>query len=834
VVRVDEFFDAPGGGAFEILLGGNGYKPDQLLYREIGGEVSTETLGRPGGFFTLEPWVHWWGSKQKGNWFAVHTQDPASDLLMVGVMRPSRWLQPDWKGRATQPPLTVRAEMKDGIPVLPFTIGGGQRVWMLGTPDKAASVSVLQAKNRNVAPLPQQLLIKHGNFPLDDVKDYVLEWEGDHENYPRLFIGKEDLPRLRKTLTSDPAEVDRWTSRQPIDKYNIEAPLHAYFASGSKPLGAAIASRAEEWMQVVVHGGLLNQDGRPTLNHAPHNQAVLLVPTINLTDAALSYEGLAPERRRRLLAHVAFLGYALCNDDYWSPERGFNANPNITTTVAAFQVALGSLIPSHPMAKSWARRGLGQMTYQLRTWSDEDGGWLEAPHYAMVALSPIVGGFTMAARAGHGDFLYNERIPKVAKWFAKISTPRDVRTDSFRHHPPIGNTYHGESTGMFGILAGMWKERDPEFAANMQWMSEEHGSPDMGIGWSFPTMSGYKGMLMANGVESKRPDYGSAWFRKTGVVLRNVMGDERETYLHMIAGSNHSHYDHDSGSIILWGKGRVLADDWGYIGRHGANYHNMLTSRSAGRGTMQIEAFATQPRLDYVSGRKGAWQRQIAFAKDADPSGPNFFLIRDTHLADDSATWRMWMTTRADVEGASPSATPIAIHAKGATVEGADDVDLDIFVYRAGDLKLRTETATQKLSCANRNGEVGPMPTRQTALVGTLAGRGAVAALLYPRLKTERMPRVTWHAEGRIAEVVSATGKDYVFVTPKQVRRFDSEATVEGESFATTSGKVSFEGSAGAVQIRGKQTTLTLGAAGSVRSGRKELTAAGPATRGRD
>ena len=826
VVIVEESYDAPGGGTFEILLGGKAFKPNQVLYRQNmsgGSRVSSEKLDKPGTFFTLEPWLHWWGHKQQGTWFAVYAPDPQPDLLMIGALRPSLWRQPDWKGRVSQPAMMVRAEMRGGIPMLPLPIGGGRRIWMLGTPDKATSVDVLKAKNTRVAALPQKYVIKHGNFPLDEVKDYVLEWEGDHKNYPRLFIGKDDLLRLRKTLKPNTEQLRQWETRR-IDKYNIEDPLREYFASGSEQLGANIAGRAEEWMRTVVHSDLLRQDSRVALNVAPHNQAVLLVPTINLTDAALSYKGLSPERRRRLLAHVAFLGYALTKDDYWSPKRGFNANPNMTTTVASFQVALGSLVPSHPMAKTWAHRGLGQMTYQLKAWSDEDGGWLEAPHYAMVALSPIVGGFAMATRAGFGDFLYNERIPKVAEWFAKISTPRDVRTDGFRHYPPIGNTYHGESTGMFGILAGFWKERDPEFAAHMQWMCEEHGCPDMGIGWSFPTMTGFKSMLKANGVKPERPDYGSAWFRKTGVVLRNIMGDERETYLHLIAGSNHEHYDYDSGSIVVWGKGRVLADDWGYVGRHARNYHNLLSSRSTG-GNMQVKTFAAQPALDYVDGRKGAWRRQIAFAKDTDPKGPNFFLIRDTHSAGDAATWRLWLTTASDVTEAKGTGSSISIHAHGATVTGADDVDLDIFMYQADKLALKTETATQHLTCAKRNGKVGAMDIRQTALVASLKQPGAIVSLLYPRLKAEKPSRVTWFADGRIAKVTSGATIDYVFLAAGEEAAVDggAPAPLHGETYTAESGKVAFQGSVGTVQLRTETTSLSLGHSGTVISGAEKL-----------
>jgi len=804
VILVSETFDVPGGGRFDVALGSADFTPAKLLFRAGKhpqfGNVMSAAVPAAGTAFELEPWLHWWYAVKRGNWFALYTPGAnAPDMLIAGVLRPSTWKDPRWTGKAPRAKAYVRAVSNTGVVTLQFPLAGGRRAWMLGGLGKAGSVEVLEQKNRRVAPPPQRYLIKHGDLPLDEVKDYILHWTGDHDNYPRLFVGRDQLKQMRKTLKSDPKELRRWESQQPINKYNIGGPLREYFASGSERLGDKIAARTEQWLDVVVGEDLLRQNSRVTLGVAPHSQAVLLLPTLNLTDTALATKNLTPERRRRILAKIAFLGYVVSRDDYWAPKFGFSANPNMTTTVAQYQVTTASLIPSHPMAKTWAGRGLRELYSQLTSWSDQDGGWLEAPHYAMASFDHMLGAFIMARRAGFADLIYHERVRKVIEWFARISTPPDPHTGGFRHLPPIGNTYHGEATGMFGIVAGLWKDRAPEFAAHMQWMCEQHGSPDMGLGWSFPTMTGYKRLLKAHGIKPKRPDYGSSWFRKTGVVLRGRLGTDRETYLHLIAGTNHEHYDYDSGSIILWGKGRVLADDWGYIGRHAPKYHSMLTSSATGRGVMRVTAFSTQPALDYVNGRKGAWQRQIAFLKDTDPLAGNVFLLRDTHDADAAGTWRLWLTAQS-----------VKVHKNGATIVGKDDVDMDVFVYDAARFKLGTESARQKMSVGNRGGKVGPMTMTQTALTATLPGRSALIALLCPRLRSQAPVTVEWHADGRIAEMTSKTGTDYVFLAPTA-----QSATAE---------KVSFKGTAGAVRVRGKAATMALGAAGEARMGEKKLT----------
>lgn len=807
VVLVEEQFDAPTGGVFRVALGDKAFQPTHLMHRDS--DVSSAVvMADPLADYLLEPWLHW-NNPRQGNWIALYTptpmddsKDPRPDMLVVGVLRPSIWRDPRWKGRAEQAGPYVRAKVRDGVLTLALPVRGGRRQWMLGALDKAGSVGILTQKNRRIAPPAQQLVIKHGDFPLDRVKDYVLNWEGDGDNHPRLYVRKQDLPALRARLKSNPQELKRWTSQQPIDKYYLDGPIREFIASGDAQLGKLMAAKGAEYLQTCVDW-YLKQNERLTPGAAPHMQT-LIISTLNLLDPVLSTECVTPEQRQRLLAQIAFLGYVVNSPDYWSAERGYSSFANMSATVALFQTALGCMASSHPRGREWAERGLSELRRELMAWSDEDGGWLEAPHYAMVSYDFILGGFTMAANAGFGEYVYDERMRKVAEWFAGISTPRDSRTGGDRHQPPIGNTYHGEPTGVYGLLAGIWKERDPAFAGRMQTLYGENGSfGGLGIGWNFPAMLGYRFLFSAHGVTPQPAAYGSAWFRQTGVVLRNTMQSDRETYLHMIAGSNHDHYDYDSGSIILYGKGRVLADDWGYIGRHGDKWHSMLTSAAAGGGgIMTVEAFAPGVALDYVSGKKGAWQRQIAFVKDADPRGPAFFVIRDTHAADSPALWRLWLT-----------AASVRIHAEGASVMGTEDVDLDIFIHDAGRLGLKTETGTQKVTCGYRDGKEGPLENTQTALLAALPGRGAVVALLYPRLKTELAPKIAWSADGRMVEVASAAGKDYVLVSTDP-----REATNAARD-------VSLQGTAGAVQVRTKTVTLTLGAAGKLRIGDRTLAA---------
>lgn len=809
VVLVDESFDAPSGGVWSVVLGGAAFRPTHMFHRNAD-VTNIAVMSDPIASYHLEPWLKW-SNPRHGAWLALHSPPPkdapatSSDMLMIGLMKPSLWVDPQWKGKAKQPGPFAPVAVRDGLVAVDFALGGGRRAWMLGTLDQTESVAILSQANRRVAPPPQKLLIKHSDFPLDRVKDFVLDWPGDHDNHPRLYVRKRDIPRLRTLIKSDPKELARWTGQQPIDKYLLDGPVREFIASGDPRLGQLMAAKAEEYLQTCVDW-YLKQDERLTPGAAPHMQTLIL-SVVNLIDPVLS-ESFPSEARRRVLARLAFLGYVVSSPDYWSPERGFSGFANMTSVVAMYRTALGCLLPSHPHAKGWAELGLNQLTWQLEAWSDEDGGWIEAPHYAMVSFDHLLAGFTMAANAGYSDRLFDPRMRKVIEWFAGISTPRDARIGGWRHQPPIGNTYHGEPNGVYGIAAALWRERDPDFAARMQWLFEQHGSyAGLGSGWNFPTMLGYRFLISSSGVTPKPAAFGSTWFRKTGVVLRNTMAD-RETYLHLIAGPNHEHYDADSGSIILYGKGRVLADDWGYLGRHPDRWHSMLTGPEAnGYSQFDVTNFAPSAAFDYVAGTKGSWERQIGFAKDPDPLGPNFFVLRDTYTADGDVTWRLWLTTgitagvgkqmpaAPDKVPASPTAsqpgktdavsdllgdtkpkpaTPsaaapgtVALTAFGATLSGMEDVDLDIFFHEPAKLGLALEPAKLRTNTGNWMGSIEPVENSQIALTAKFNCRGAVTSLLFPRLKTEPSPTVAWSADGRIAEVRTKWGADHVFLSPQ-------------------------------------------------------------------
>jgi hypothetical protein len=157
-------------------------------------------------------------------------------------------------------------------------------------------------------------------------------------------------------------------------------------------------------------------------------------------------------------------------------------------------------------------------------------------------------------------------------------------------------------------------------------------------------------------------------------------------------------------------------------------------------------------------------------------------------------TWRLMLT-----------AAKVAVDGQGARAEGKDDVDLDIFFATPAGLKLKTEPVSVT-SPGVVNGVFTRQTTTQTALVAAAPNGGWLLAVLYPRLKTEKAAVLTALAEGKGVKVQSAAGTDYVFVAPGPFSFRD----VGGD------GEIVFHGTVGAVQLRGKRSVLSLGAAGSI------------------
>lgn len=816
VVVVKESMALGDGEATFSLSLNDDFEATKLFYRagvdgpkgRIGTNVQ-EDIGA-GNAFALEPWLHWWNRPEEGPVFSLY-RDDWPDMLSIGAGFASLWVDPkiaDGKRAAVGANL-----MKDGQGLhLDFQIKNGRRQWIIATPDKEASLkSLTDPKLLNDVSLPHAYLIKYGQFPLNLVKDYTLDWANGKDEFPHLLTTKAGIAKYKIAHAQDPLPLEReiyaMYNVHPISQFTMARPLSVFFQTGDVKMRQYLVSESINGMQDLVDT-FLRQPEVPYGSAPHHLQQLGIIPLV--VDSVLDSPEVTPEQRKKLLAQVAFCSYAVNRPDFWSEDRGFCANPNMTTSVLGYRVTLGSLIASHPQSKQWVNDALAGLKSQLYNWSDENGGWLEAPHYAMVSYDAILGSAVIAHNSGLSDLAFDPRMRKVMDWFAKWSTPRDSRFGGFRHLPPVGNTYINEPTGEFGIMASVWKDKDPQYAGEMQWMYHQEKSwKAPGIGGGYPTLAGYREIMVDDSIKEKPPAWSSELFPQTGVVLRSNFPSDRETSLLLLQGSFggwRSHWDDDSGSVTIWGKGRIVADDFGYYGQAPADDHSLpMAPEIAKRGIFEVQTFAPSKDFDYVSGTRVAWQRQISFLKNPQSSAPNFFVFTDTFKTANPAAWRMWFT-----------ANNVTVGGSGAFIDGKEDVDTNIYFTSTDGLQLKTEEKTRTANAGVRaDGTEGRMPTTQIGLIASAPTDGSMTFVVYPRLKTDEAPVFSSVAGGKGVKIVTQGETDYVFQSATPIEWKNEE--------------VSFSGKSGVARFRDNSFELALAEEGSISAGGQVLTAKGAA-----
>ena len=777
VVLVDEEYSVSGKANHRLLLN-DGFTADELFYRLGKGSIGKNQTWKiqDGRVFTMEPWLRWWMEDRQGSTFSVFNRND-TDLLTVAARHAADWVDPSIpQSRRVSPKVEVTRD-ETGVHAN-FPIAHGRRKWMLGVFPRDESLEVLDDETAHFqSPLPYQHLVRHGHFPLDRVKDYVLRWS-THRTHPSLLVTTKDVSQF---VDRTQAARDEWLQKAKtftnhvatIADSRLDEVLPIYFATRDYVEAQALERVLIDWTLTRLDQAIrqqFDQNGIP-YGCAPHHQRAISV-AISLADAVIDSPRLKPQERGRIYARIAFLSYAISRPDYWSEERGFSANPNMSTTVHGYRTRAACFLAGHPHAVAWARESLDALRNQLRVWADENGGWLEAPHYAMVSYDEILAALVMARNAGINDWLNTEpRIKGVIRWLAKISSPPDSRIGGYRHHPAIGNSYIREPCGQYGIAAWLFRESDSAFSAEMQWMflqQNEYGQP--GIGGFYPAFVGYRAMLSDPELPAKAPSYESDLFPETGVVLRNHFPSDRETQLHMIHGKNHEHYDFDSGALLLWGKGRLLANDFGYYGRAPQEHHNLVSSPTLAELTMKVSAYSTSRHFDYVDGTKGGWRRQIIFVKGETQESPSYFVVNDTVDKVPSAVWRMWFT-----------ADDVAVSKNVARVIGTEDVDTDVFFLAPADGEFAVERLTLTAGSGMSPDWIwGPLATTQIGLISEPQQSGRWTAVLFPRLKSEKPPRFECLANGRGVKVTHHAGVDYVFLSSSAFSFSDSEVDFDG------------------------------------------------------
>ncbi len=784
VALVDEVFSGDSESRYELSLN-TGFGADQMFWRKENEAAGSESIGAAGStnIFLLEPWHFWWEGDYQGDWVSFYSSG-GSDLLGLATRDAGSWVDPVRNG------WEYRVPIRGADLTMHLQLQGYGRKWMLFALDKTTA---LQPQG-GLASLPQQLKIKHGDFPLDQVNRHALTWQDTGLTYPRLFISPEDIVALRGKLNLRGFDWFRDLAYK-FNEYDLDDYIPATLISNDPILKGRLATEAISWLQGTVDL-YVRQTQYRTAGHDLSRHYNDVAITLNMMDAALSTGIFNQSERQRIRAQLAFLAYTLESPLVISPERGYLANPNMTSATRSVLGVLACLIPDHPRARTWADIAIERMAGELDEWAGEQGGWLEAPHYATVALDSIFALSVAATRAGFlgPEWIYHPKLKGVMRWMAHMTTPRDPLLAGQRHLPAIGNTYLGERTSIPGWAAYIWKDRDPAFSREMQWVWKEQGSfSKPGIGGAYPGVAGYTRFILNPNLPSQAPQWGSELFPDAGAVFRAHFPSSVETYMHYIQGPLHRHYDWDEGSFILWGQGQPLVEEFGYYARAPAEEHSRVDDGLDGEDG-RIREFMASAYGDYLGGERLGWRRQILFVKDAQPTGPNYFVVRDSLTHGRPGDWKIWISTDETPDGISTNSSTIR-------AKGRFNVDLAVYIAEPASRTLSSSVLTRE------NGASGyeRRSLTQRSIEFQISAGGQSAAALYPVARAEQTPAFTGFGDGKAVKVVSPQGTDYVFLGLTSFNAFQDAAN--------------FNGRAGIIQVRPGVVRLTLFGRGQVSYG---------------
>lgn len=787
----------------------------------------------------ISPWADWWNTWTQTS---VRLQIGDSEReLHLGSHNPGAWVESaapgtmrDWG--AWQHKLIPVKRGINGEIFMQVNHAAGVRKWSIEDREPA------YAETRRMS-LAQ---VKAEWPPLNEVKDWALNWPDSGKAHPHLFVSPEDIQTTWQCMEPDPdaQSMANYLSTEeirPVPSYKDAKAIEVYLRTKGDPEASRKVHLVERARQ---HMGALGD-----FDKMRHTQVVaalydLMMGTNLITDA----------EKKLYRSQMAFLGYILARPSTWNIERGYRSyNPNMSLSYLLARGIVACAIPDHPQANEWVAPGLSR----AEIWLDEvgpEGEWYESAHYSQVSAFVMTSFAVAVQRAGFRNLFLNENLKKWMMWLAQIYTPRDPMPGrkNRRAAPPIGRATAGVPWGLFGLMAKATVDTDPQYSAQMQWA---WAGSDY-ITNTANHLGGFESVYMDPSLAQAMPDWSSKLFPQVGPLFRNGVGDRHENYLIMHANTGAGVRPSELGCLALWfARGVPIAGSFpgGYKERHQLLISRVMPRLSWAEGEewdesrfgctteVNMEEYSALPRQDYFSasyilkgwkvGNYGKpenavswppthevanfpiqWSRRMLYFKDDKPDGLNYLILRDSVLGEKPTQWQMWTASEKigtpqeehDLEiflTNKPGNTAIPaheLHGNRFTAIGRFNVDTEYYIAGPQD----TERWTMRWGHKYVDYGVAGQDYRDLLQL-RLDGNGDYFVAMFPRFREENAPEFTTLGEGNIIKISGDFGTDYCFLPSEE-----TEATIE-EGY--------FRGKAGSVQDRKGIIILSTGDGGKIR-----------------
>jgi len=824
----------PAGKPAKALLPDNGWGPYAIAY--LGLWNAAERKANP-DTFTQAAFL----PLRKGEWRRTTACEVWPADGGVRLQLPLGVRHPGWQTDTASDSSPFSVGEHD--PTLPATYG--RRLWglQLASPAPAwqarrpASYAAAPISNRGGTPLTYwQSRCGYGVIGLDQYKDFILRWPDANTAYPRVFIRPDELERYRKAATRSP--------------YANEL-KEFYLLTGD----AKIARRNLGVLEGRYGlGYLANQIlGQTTLGHGSQWTWLQI-----LAEDVLAWPELPPADRAQIRAHLALLAYLSMAPDVMSAGNGtHNGNPNMSVSRQQEYANFVALLPDHPLFAKWRDYVAIFTAYKFGSMEAPGGGWFEfGGAYGMHGLHNFCRGLYGQQAAGVPNldrlFAYTK-----ADWdyYLNLLTPVDSRYRSRMipggaNSAPAYTEYWLESIGAFA-------EKDPSFAAKLQWAWENNGANNRPL-----HPEAVNELLGRPWVKPVEPKLTSRIFPGVGVIFRAHQGPD-ETYMYLRSGYCWSHWYVDQGHFLLHSKGATLVPfqpyQYYWPGNNAFDLYNTVRFghpenefayawpdsnildhafgptvdyawASAGYPEWYIHPGATPGMGDArklapgLSQQEGAftWNRQVMFVKGDTARSPNYFVLRDTMLGDSPTGGKLASWLNLNLLGRMTDVRQlgghIAVQTEWPTKLDLQFVEPDAPKLEMAEDKLKWDFGGQSgpswWQLHEKNPAISPnwmlkdgssvkMPLKLYDNAGIVEKhvflRLAHAPgqeffwLLYPRDEKEALPPAEQLAPG-VMKVITRESTDYLFLSPTPI-------TFEGEG-------VHFHGCSGAVRVRPSGVTF--------------------------
>jgi hypothetical protein len=534
-------------------------------------------------------------------------------------------------------------------------------------------------------------------------------------HYGIMLTSAEDETQSKLgSLLRASAKVDAW----PLDEvkdWQLHWPdprANAAWAAQSSPDGQRIIDRMQKWMAAKRATGNFGTYSMHDYFHVTQWKSSGMGQA-DLKDIIDNPQLITAAERKRLRQIAAYQAHIMNSPEVFPWGSGCHlGNPNMSIMAMNAQVYSATLVKDHPLFHRWGAWTMAFMQEYVNRFTRESGAAYECPSYTLgVTVKQLADANAVLLDAGVGDAMNTERFASGVRFAFNWLLPPDLRFHGKRTLMPIGNTsYQSVPPEMATQLVNYFRGRNPTLAGHLQWFANQ-------------TLPDDKQIKL---VQDITPNLGSAWVKDYGVFMRHGFGTPHETYFQMMAGNCLGHYETTDHLVYtLYAKGQPINLHFGngYFPMYGRPWlrngisvdHRVAWAFE--RLTAKVDTAAFMPPVEYARASLDmdellakcgeyppdygqtdpspvnittaekmplmTWFRQVLFLKDADPKGPNYFVIRDTFggkptKPTDASFWFLakGMEKRGDI-----------YH-----FDGQLPVDMDVFVHSPADVPPETGT----------------------------------------------------------------------------------------------------------------------------------------------